>query len=200
MNGTHDELVEVRDRRELPFFQVHLAGGPRDPPGRRAARGWCARSGSTRCSASSPTSSATAAITTWCRSATTRSPAAGRSARAPSKRCWTSSRAQASRGVERVNDPARGAAVTLVHLPIQDGAWTALTVAMAERLATDRPGGHLLRDLGLVVVLLELCAEQRGEHGGLRAETTRARDRAARRVDWSTASMTATRSSSTPGC
>ncbi len=74
---------------------------------------------------------------------------------------------------ERVNDPDRGAAVSLLHLLIQDGAWTAVTVAMAEHLASDRPGGHLLRDLGLVVVLLELCCEQRAEHGGLRAATTR---------------------------
>jgi hypothetical protein len=73
----------------------------------------------------------------------------------------------------RVNDPDRGAAVSLVHLLVQDGAWTAVTVAMADHLVRDRPGGHLLRDLGLVVVLLELCGEQRAEHGGLSAETTR---------------------------
>ncbi|MGO9975800.1 MAG: hypothetical protein ACLP01_23950 [Solirubrobacteraceae bacterium] len=75
---------------------------------------------------------------------------------------------------ERVNDPTRGATVSLLHLQIHEGGWTAVTVAMAEHLASDRAGGHLLRDLGLVVVLLELCCEQRAEHGGLSAETTRA--------------------------
>jgi hypothetical protein len=44
---------------------------------------------------------------------------------------------------------------------------------MADRLAQDRPGGHLLRDLGLVVVLLEFCGQQRDQHGGLRAEVMR---------------------------
>ena len=31
MNARTSEMVEVRDRRELPFFQVRLGGGPRDP-------------------------------------------------------------------------------------------------------------------------------------------------------------------------
>jgi enoyl-CoA hydratase/carnithine racemase len=44
---------------------------------------------------------------------------------------------------------------------------------MADRLASPRPGGHLLRDLGLVVVLLEFCTEQRARHGGLAAEVMR---------------------------
>ena len=44
---------------------------------------------------------------------------------------------------------------------------------MADHLAQQRTGGHLLRDLGLVVVLLELCGEQRAALGGLSAETTR---------------------------
>ncbi|MGO9789993.1 MAG: hypothetical protein ACLP8S_11020, partial [Solirubrobacteraceae bacterium] len=74
---------------------------------------------------------------------------------------------------ERVNDPARGAAVSLLHVQIHEGAWAAVTVAMAEHLASARAGGRLLRDLGLVVVLLELCCEQRAEHGGLSAATTR---------------------------
>ena len=73
---------------------------------------------------------------------------------------------------ERVNDPARGAAVSLLHVQIHEGAWAAVTVAMAEHLASARAGGRLLRDLGLVVVL-ELCCEQRAEHGALSAETTR---------------------------
>ena len=74
---------------------------------------------------------------------------------------------------ERVADPERGAAISVLHLEIQDGAWTPITVAMAHLLAGERPGGHLLRDLGLIVVLLEFCAEQRAQLGGLRAEVTR---------------------------
>ena len=45
---------------------------------------------------------------------------------------------------------------------------------MADRLAQRRDRGHLLRDLGLVVVLLEFCGRQRDQHGGLRAEVARA--------------------------
>jgi hypothetical protein len=76
--------------------------------------------------------------------------------------------------VERIADPRRGAAITEVHLVVQEPPWVPVTVAMAERLGTGRAGGHALRDLGLAVVLLELCGEQRRERGGLEAETTRA--------------------------
>ena len=74
---------------------------------------------------------------------------------------------------ERVSDRSTGAVVSLLHLLILDDPWIALTVAMADHLAAARDGGHLLRDLGLVVVLLEFCAEQRASHGGLAAEVTR---------------------------
>ena len=74
---------------------------------------------------------------------------------------------------ERLADPERGTTISVLHLEIQDGAWTPITVAMAHLLAGERPGGHLLRDLGLIVILLEFCAEQREQLGGLRAEVTR---------------------------
>lgn len=74
---------------------------------------------------------------------------------------------------ERLTDPQRGAIISILHLLIQDGAWTAITVAMADRLASERAGGHLLRDLGLVVVLLEFCVAQRDELGSLNAEVSR---------------------------
>ena len=74
---------------------------------------------------------------------------------------------------ERLADPDRGATISLLHLLIHDGQWTPISVAMADRLALDRPGGYLVRDLGLVVVLLEFCAQQREQHGGLRAEVMR---------------------------
>ena len=46
-------------------------------------------------------------------------------------------------------------------------------MAMANEIARPRPCGHVLRDLGLVTILLEFCAEQRNQHGGLRADVTR---------------------------
>jgi len=60
-----------------------------------------------------------------------------------------------------------------MQLLVHDGPWEAITVAMANELARPRPGGHVLRDLGLVTILLEFCAEQREHQGGLRAEITR---------------------------
>jgi hypothetical protein len=74
---------------------------------------------------------------------------------------------------ERVSDRATGAVVSFLHLLILDDPWIGLTVAMADHLAAPRPGGHLLRDLGLVVIFLEFCAEQREQHGGLTAEVMR---------------------------
>lgn len=44
---------------------------------------------------------------------------------------------------------------------------------MADRLATKRSHGHLLRDLGLVIVLLEFCVAQRDALAGLQAEVLR---------------------------
>jgi hypothetical protein len=74
---------------------------------------------------------------------------------------------------ERHNDRVTGGVIGLVHLLICDEPWIAITVAMADHLAAPRAGGHLLRDLGLVVVFLEFCAEQREQHGGLAAEVMR---------------------------
>ena len=85
----------------------------------------------------------------------------------------TLERAQVVR-YERLSDRATGGVVSLLHLLILDEPWIALTVAMADHLAAPREGGHLLRDLGQVVVLLEFCADQRAQHGGLSAEVTRA--------------------------
>jgi len=76
--------------------------------------------------------------------------------------------------LERQSDRGTGAIVSVLHLLVLSEPWIGLTVAMADHLAAPRPGGHLLRDLGLVVVLLEFCAEQRTRHAGLAAEVTRA--------------------------
>ncbi|MGH2887911.1 MAG: hypothetical protein ACRDPA_35325 [Solirubrobacteraceae bacterium] len=75
---------------------------------------------------------------------------------------------------ERRNERATGAVISFLQLLVHDEPWMAVTVTMADHLATARPGGHLLRDLGLVVVFLEFCAEQRNEQGGLAAEVMRA--------------------------
>jgi len=74
---------------------------------------------------------------------------------------------------ERLTDSQRGATISTLHLLIQDGAWTAITVAMADRLAAPRAGGHLLRELGLVIALLEFCIAQREQLHGTSAAVTR---------------------------
>jgi hypothetical protein len=76
--------------------------------------------------------------------------------------------------IQRTWDRFTGAVTTLLHLPIQEPPWTAMTVVMAERLTEARGDGHPLRDLGAVITLLEVCAEQRGDRGGLAAEVVRA--------------------------
>ncbi len=172
MKRSSQETVEVRDRRELPFFQVHLAAvrairQATSGPSLVRAIGFYA----VLCQlANEQRHSGEHRVVQVSYDTLTRRSQVGRStvktlldalARAGVVRC------------ERVNDPTRGAAVSLLHLQIHEGAWTAVTVAMAEHLASERAGGHLLRDLGLVVVLLELCCEQRAEHGGLTAQTTR---------------------------
>jgi len=75
---------------------------------------------------------------------------------------------------ERIVDPERGTTISVVHLLILDDPWIAVTVAMAHRLAGPRDQGRFLRDLGLIVVLLEFCAAQRHDSGRLAAEVTRA--------------------------
>ncbi len=172
MSGSPDELVQVRDRRELPFFQVHLAAvrairetasGPRLV----RAIGFYAL----LCQiANEQRHSGEHAVAQVSYDTLTRR---GQVSRSTVKALLDNLAHAVVTGCERVNDSARGAAVSLLHLLISEGGWTAVTVAMAEHLATERPSGHLLRDLGLVVVLLELCSEQRAEHGGLAAETTR---------------------------
>ena len=49
-----------------------------------------------------------------------------------------------------VNDPTRAAPVGVMQLLIHDDPWEAITVAMANEIARPRLGGHVLRDLGLV--------------------------------------------------
>ena len=169
---TASEMVEVRDRRELPFFQVRLgalaaigdaAGGPR----RLRAVGFyallCQLANEQRhvgehreVRAGYPTLADR-----------------GRVSRATVKQMLDALSLAGVVRRERVDDAERGTTVMIVHLPVQHGAWTAVTVAMVEQIATPRAGGHLLCDLGLIVVLLELCASQRAELGGLSAQATR---------------------------
>jgi len=74
---------------------------------------------------------------------------------------------------ERLTDAERGATVSILHLLVHNGSWTPISVAMADRLATPRPGGHPLRELGLLIILLEFCAAQRESQDGVTAEVTR---------------------------
>jgi hypothetical protein len=172
MTRPGEEVVEVRDRRELPFFQVHLAAvrairetarGPRLVRAIGFYALLCQVANEQRHSGEHRV----------VRVGYDTLVARGQAGRSTVKALLdTLARAEVIR-CERVNDPARGAAVSLLHLQIHEGAWIAVTVAMAEHLASERTGGRLLRDLGLVVVLLELCCEQRAEHGGLSAMSTR---------------------------
>ena len=164
--------VGVRDRRELPFFQVRVhavrairdhAAGPR----RLRAIGFyallCQLANEQRHCGEHRMVRVTYEVL------------AGRgqmSKRSVKQLLDTLERAQVVR-YERLNDRSTGAVVSLLHLLILDEPWIAITVAMAEHLAVPRHSGHLLRDLGQVVVLLEFCAEQRVQHGGLAAEVTR---------------------------
>ena len=70
-------------------------------------------------------------------------------------------------------DPERGGSISIAHLLIHEHSFIAVTVPMADRLAAPRDGGHLLRDLGLIVVLLEFCARQGPEGTWTQAQVTR---------------------------
>ena len=170
--STPNNAVQVRDRRDLPFFQVRLnavtairevTAGPR----RLRAIGFYAL----LCQLANEQRHVGEHRTVR----VTYDALAGRarmSKRSVKLMLDALQRAHVIR-YERLNDPDRGAVVSLLHLLILDEPWIAITVAMANQLAAPRPSGHLLRDLGQVVVLLEFCAEQRAEHGGLAAEVTR---------------------------
>jgi hypothetical protein len=70
-------------------------------------------------------------------------------------------------------DPERGGSISIAHLLIHEHSFIAVTVPMADRLAAPRDGGHLLRDLGLIVVLLEFCVRQGPEGTWTQAQVTR---------------------------
>ena len=165
MTRPSDELVEVRDRRDLPFFQVRLAAvaairqavyGPR----RLRALGFSALL--TQLANEQRHVGEHREVRAGYQTLAER----GQISRATVKQMLDALAFAGVARCERVDDPERGATVTVVHLPVQEGAWTALTVAMVEHIALPRPGGHLLCQLGLIVVLLELCASQRSELGG----------------------------------
>jgi hypothetical protein len=165
-------MVEIRDRRDLPFFQVRLraVGAIRDEssgPRRLRAIGFyallCQLANEQR-----HTGEHRRVRITYDQLA-----ARGQMSKRSVKLLLDILERSGAVRYERLSDPDRGATISVLHLEIQDGAWTPITVAMAERLAQPRAGGYLLRDLGLVVVLLEFCGAQRERHGGLRAEVMR---------------------------
>ncbi|MHB8695843.1 MAG: hypothetical protein ACYDHH_31900 [Solirubrobacteraceae bacterium] len=71
-------------------------------------------------------------------------------------------------------DPERGGSISIAHLLIHEHSFIAVTVPMADRLAAPRDGGHLLRDLGLIIVLLEFCVRQGPVGTWTQAQVTRA--------------------------
>ncbi len=172
MTSQAETRVTIGDRRKLPFFQVRLdavrairrqAGGPR----RLRAIGFYAL----LCQLANEQRHAGEhrVVQVQLRPLADR----GQASKSTIKLLLdTLARAGVVR-YERLNEPDRGATVSLIHLLVQDGAWAAITVAMADHLARERDGAHLLRDLGLIVVYLELCGEQRTGRGGLSAEATR---------------------------
>ena len=165
-------MIEIRDRRELPFFQVRLpavreirdtVSGPR----RLRAVGFyallCQLANEQR-----HTGEHRRVRVTYDHLARR-----GQMSKSSVKLLLDILERAGAVRYEHLTDRERGAPVSVLHLPVQDDPWTPITVAMADRLAEERPNGHLLRDLGLVVMLLEFCGEQREQHGGLRAEVMR---------------------------
>ena len=166
------ETVTVRDRRTLPFFMVRLralndiravVSGPR----RARALGMYAL----LCQLANEQRS----VGEHQRLTATYKELTGRGGLSPNSLkgiLGALEDAGAARYELRV-DRLRGSLPSLIHLPVQDGAWIAVTVDMAEALARE-PDVRLLSALGLLVVLLEFCDDQRDLHGGQIAETTRA--------------------------
>jgi len=70
-------------------------------------------------------------------------------------------------------DPERGGSISIAHLLIHEHSFIAVTVPIADQLVAPRDGGHLLRDLGLIVVLLEFCVRQGPEGTWTQAQVTR---------------------------
>jgi hypothetical protein len=171
--GGHPTEVTIRDRRELPFFQIRLAANRsiRDEvsgPRRLRTIGFygllCQLANEQRHTGEHR------------RIHFTYDTLAARAGIAKRNVKLMLSLLQQAGVVryERLADPERGATISILHLLVHDGAWTAITVAMADRLAATRPGGHYLRELGLVIVLLEFCVFQREARHGLSAEISRA--------------------------
>ena len=166
------QSVAVRDRRHLPFFQIHLralrairkqAAGPR----RLRAIGFygllCQLANEQRHVGDHQRVQASYDI--LCDRA--------RIGRSTLKTLLDILVGTGAVKIQRTADRGTGAVTTLLHLPVQKPPWTAMTVVMAERLAEARSDGYPLRDLGAMITLLELCAEQRGDRGGLQAEVVR---------------------------
>lgn len=179
--------ITVRDRRDLPFFMVRLhalkeirntIGGPR----RARALGLyvllCQIANEQRVDGEH-----TRLVATWDELARR-----GSMSKKMLKILSVTLDAAGTARFETRIDPLRGSMPSLIHLRIHDGPWIGLTVTTADRLVNDATAGPLPA-LGLLAVLLELCAEQRAALGGQRAETTRSD--VARRVGCSTDTLDA---------
>lgn len=167
-----DSGLEIRDRRELPFFMVRvqaLRAIRTELHGLRRAR-------------------ALGAYVTLCAEANRQRATgdherlyltqvelaerlgAGRSSLRDHLATLTAAGAVAQR--RRYTDDGQPLP-TEISLPIQGPAFVAISVATLERLEARADRRTRLGTLGLYTVLLELCNEQRGTQGGARAEATR---------------------------
>lgn len=170
-NAQHD-LVQVRDRRDLPFFQVHVRALQRirahvNGPRRARTCGLfvvlCQMANEQR---------------SWGEHARLKASYHDLQARAGIGASTVKQLLDALQdadvvGVERVA-ASSGATETIRYLLIRDGGWVPVSVAAAVAVARGSAARSGLRDLGTYAAYLELCNEQRREYGGTRAETTRA--------------------------
>ena len=172
--------VQIRDRRELPYFQIRLQAVE-----------------AIRNSVSGPWRARTIGFYTVCCDLANEQRATGDHRRFVCTQHGLAARAHVSTksirrlidslesaGVlryELLQDRERGAMVSIFHLPMQDGAFVALTLASSERLQAShnqvligKRRGYLTRDLGVLVSLLEFCWAQRDVAGERRARVQRA--------------------------
>jgi len=172
-----DPRVEIRDRRDLPFFQVHVralrqiraaVGGQRRPRAIGFYALLCQLANEQR---------------HWGEKAKLRASYSLLTERAGIGRSTVKQMLDLLAGagvvaVERSGEAGGGGLGLTVHLSVREDPWLDPTVASSTCLFA--AGRRLfLRNLGMLVLYLELCNEQRAEFGGDRARLVRA-DLAAR--------------------
>lgn len=167
-----DAPVEIRDRRDLPFFQVHVralrqiraaVGGQRRPRAIGFYALLCQLANEQR---------------HWGAKAKLRASYSVLTERAGIGRSTVKQMLDLLAGagvaaMERCGDAGGGGLGLKVHLSVREDPWLDPTVAASTCLFA--AGRRLfLRNLGMLVLYLELCNEQRAEFGGDRARLMRA--------------------------